>query len=174
MHTIFVAAWMLTLLVFDTGKYCFADSFAYLNIKIPEGAHSSTDRLLQQTREMVSSSEILALVLVGAFWGCTNPLMRQGSQNVASQQSSALSKWLNVRVWLPYAVNQSGSLLFYYTLGHSDLSLAVPICNGLALVFSIFTSYWIGEPMNDSWRIIVGSACVVAGVTVCLTAREDT
>lgn len=126
---------------------------------------------------MVSSSEILSLVLVGAFWGCTNPLMRQGSQDVslAKQQSSAswLSKWLSVRVWLPYALNQSGSLLFYYTLGHSDLSLAVPMCNGLALVFSILTSYWIGEPMDDPWRLIVGSALVMAGVAVCLSSRED-
>ncbi|GAX15141.1 hypothetical protein FisN_12Lu367 [Fistulifera solaris] len=120
---------------------------------------------------MASLKEVLALVLVGALWGCTNPLMRQGS--ATAQQSSVLSKWLHVRVWLPYAVNQSGSLLFYYTLGHSDLSLAVPICNGLALVFSILTSYWIGEPMTDSLSVIVGSACVVAGVTVCLTARED-
>ena len=126
---------------------------------------------------MVSSTEILSLVLVGAFWGCTNPLMRQGSQDVSlvnqQQQSSRLSKWLNVRVWLPYAVNQSGSLLFYYTLGHSDLSLAVPMCNGLALVFSILTSYGIGEPMNDPWRIIVGSSLVMAGVAVCLSSRED-
>lgn len=129
---------------------------------------------------MVSSSEILSLVLVGAFWGCTNPLMRQGSQEISlskqQQQSSKrswLAKWLSVRIWLPYALNQSGSLLFYYTLGHSDLSLAVPICNGLALVFSIMTSYWIGEQTNEPWKMILGSALVMVGVAICLSSRED-
>lgn len=127
---------------------------------------------------MVSSSEIISLVLVGAFWGCTNPLMRQGSQEVTATKqennTSWFSKWLSVRVWLPYALNQSGSLLFYYTLGHSDLSLAVPICNGLALVFSIVTSYWIGERTDDPWKMIVGSALVMVGVAICLSSREDT
>jgi len=77
-------------------------------------------------------------------------------------------KLKNVRVWLPYVVNQSGSIMYYFALANSNLSLAVPICNALALVFSIFTSIALGEPIRRPWVTIVGAALVVAGVTLCL------
>ena len=81
-------------------------------------------------------------------------------------------KLKNVRVWLPYVVNQSGSVMYYFTLANSNLSLAVPICNALALVFSIFTSIALGESIRRPWVTILGAALVVAGVTLCL--HDDT
>lgn len=134
-------------------------------------------------------TDIVAMVLVGAFWGCTNPLLRQGSSkaepssSVAESDSpvssltqritKALTKFRHVGVWLPYLVNQSGSILYYYTLSQSDLSLAVPICNALALLFSIATAYVLGEPFSHPLQTTLGSALIMGGVAVCLVAREQ-
>lgn len=138
------------------------------------------------------------MVLVGALWGCTNPLLRQGvvdsqpshqeGRDTAKRPSLSatpkhnglvstifqfLSKLKNVRVWLPYLINQSGSLLYYVTLAQSNLSLAVPICNALALVFSILTSVLLGERIHKPLQTVVGAALVVAGVTLCLNSAEN-
>jgi len=134
---------------------------------------------------MDSSLQIISLVLVGALWGCTNPLLRKGSTEVKAavddQESSSflqsfilsLSTFRNVSVWLPYLLNQAGSLLYYNTLRKSDLSLAVPICNGLSLVFSMATSYVLGERVDKPVQTIVGAALVMGGVVLCLLSREE-
>lgn len=139
---------------------------------------------------MVKSTEIVSLVLVGAFWGCTNPLLRKGSVGVhektttdASNQSSqnqstlssiktSLSKFKRIRVWLPYALNQFGSVLFYWVLSSSDLSMAVSVCNALSLVFSILTSYALGERVDQPIRACIGSALVMIGVAICVSSQD--
>lgn len=140
---------------------------------------------------MVKAVEVASLVLVGALWGCTNPYLRKGSVEAASIAPSnasspsdppkttlqcvrsSLSKFLHFSVWLPYLFNQAGSVLYYFTLSQSDLSLAVPICNALSLVFSIATSYALGERSDHPWRTAAGSALVVSGVAICLYSREE-
>ena len=113
------------------------------------------------------------MLLVGALWGCTNPLLRQGSLSVKKQQqqdkSTTLTRLLNLRLWLPYyLLNQCGSILFYVTLRQSDLTLAVPLCNALALVCSVLTSFALGEAIPQPIRTIVGAALVLMGVTICV------
>ena len=116
--------------------------------------------------------ELGSMLLVGALWGCTNPLLRQGSLSVKQQQqqdTSNLTRLLNLRVWLPYyLLNQCGSMLFYVTLRQSDLTLAVPLCNALALVCSVLTSFALGEAIPQPIRTIVGAALVLLGVTICV------
>lgn len=132
--------------------------------------------------------EIASLVLVGAFWGCTNPFLRKGSTEIAARDSNddkessltrmqslikQLSKFRHLAVWFPYALNQVGSILFYLTLSQTDLSLAVPACNALSLVFSIVTSCLvIGEQVNKPVQTVLGAALVVAGVGLCLHATD--
>lgn len=145
---------------------------------------------------MISAREVASLVLVGAFWGCTNPLLRRGSVEVAAVESarkshsrteisaatkslsaqgllSSLSRFRNVKVWLPYALNQLGSVLFYISLSQSEMSLVVPISNGLALLFSIVTSYALGERLHQPMRTLIGVALVMGGVTMCLLSRTQ-
>jgi len=123
---------------------------------------------------------------VGALWGCTNPLINQGSKIASNDVADppgekriifvltwSLQKFFNVMVWLPYLLNQTGSIIFYFTLAHSDLSLAVPVCNGLALIFSIGTSLAIGERINSPIKTVMGAALVFVGVTICLSSRRD-
>ena len=111
--------------------------------------------------------QALALILVGALWGCTNPLLRQGAVAAADENLwRRLTQW---RVWVPYLLNQAGSVLYYWTLGQSDLSLAVPICNALALVFSIVTSVFVvGEELRRPVGTVSGAVLVLVGVSMCL------
>jgi Putative transmembrane family 234 len=134
--------------------------------------------------------DFVLLVLVGAFWGCTNPFLRKGALEVSTQakdkessssdnngsllqvMSNSATKFFNIRVWLPYALNQSGSILFYVALSRSDLTLAVPVCNALSLVFSVVASFALGEYVDKPGRAVLGSALVMIGVGICVNSRE--
>ena len=129
--------------------------------------------------------DVISMIIVGAFWGCTNPLLRKGAVEVDNNHTyggggtsttritSVLRQFLNIRVWLPYLLNQCGSIVYYVLLSKSDLTFAVPTCNALALVFTCFTSFALGEPINQPFRTILGSALVVGGVAICVMANKD-
>ena len=134
---------------------------------------------------MVNVSEALSLLLVGVFWGCTNPFMRKGfietkSNTQQEKDNDGLKSFIlnklvllvNIKVWLPYLLNQCGSLLYYKTLASSNLTLSVPICNALSLVFSCITSALLGERMNKPKRAIFGVILVLLGVGVCMYSSE--
>ena len=126
--------------------------------------------------------DYVSMIFVGIFWGCTNPLLRHealqsnssaeqfgtGSQQEGSRLLPSLKKFSHVGVLLPYILNQAGSLLFYLTLGNSDISASVPICNGLALFFSVLTSFVIGEKVDSPVKTIVASSLIVFGVAMCV------
>lgn len=121
------------------------------------------------------------MVLVGALWGCTNPLLRKGSLEAQHHDRSRntsivndfLKTFLNVKVWLPYLLNQCGSIVFYFLLANSDLSLAVPICNALAMLFSFVTSALLGEILDKPMRAFLGASLVLVGVTICVWAQDE-
>jgi Putative transmembrane family 234 len=124
-----------------------------------------------------------SLVVVGAFWGCTNPLLLRGSNEVVSSSKKncnserptlleQLTKFRYVAVWLPYVLNQCGSLVFYLTLSQTGLSLAGPACNALALVFSVATSWYIGESIQRPVPTVIGAACVMVGVAICCASQQ--
>lgn len=146
----------------------------------------------------VGWGDVLSAVLVGAVWGCTNPFLRKGATNdeniggqskdgmgeeptdERSNQSNknqtmvqSLLRFRRVRVWLPYLLNQSGSILYYKLLATSDLSLSVPVCNALALVFSSATSFLLGERVDRPVAAIFGSLLVTLGVALCMASKDD-
>ena len=120
-----------------------------------------------------------SMILVGALWGCTNPLLRKGAEEVEKNQPAnasslkvVLMTFLNLRVWLPYLLNQMGSIVFYVLLANSDLTLAVPICNSLAMLFSFLTSACLGETIDKPLRAFAGATLVLVGVTICVSAQD--
>jgi Putative transmembrane family 234 len=140
-------------------------------------------------RSMLSAVEIASLLLVGALWGCSNPYLRKGSvaaaelnenDTIASSNGTQywliqqLSKFRYIQVWLPYVLNQTGSILFYITLSRNDLSMTVPVANALALVFSIVTSTWLlNEPVQRPLYTAIGATCIMVGVTICVSASSS-
>ena len=146
---------------------------------------------------MVNVSEAISLLLVGALWGCTNPFMRKGFLETKSQNEDKghdniscnsgssntdgiiktfihkkLALLVHIRVWLPYLIDQMGSLLYYKTLASSNLTLSVPICKATAMVFSSITSAILGERVNQPYRATFGVILVLSGVAICMYANE--
>ncbi|NXT96651.1 TM234 protein, partial [Anhinga rufa] len=68
---------------------------------------------------------------------------------------------------VPFLLNQGGSLLFYLTLASTDLSLAVPLCNSLALIVTLVTGRILGEDIGGK-RAVAGMLLTVLGVTLCI------
>ena len=100
----------------------------------------------------------------------------QPDTNVNNKNKSILQSLLifrRVGVWLPYLLNQSGSILYYKLLATSDLSLSVPVCNALALVFSSATSFILGERVDRPVAALFGALLVTLGVAICMVSKED-
>ena len=150
----------------------------------------------------MNATEACSLILVGAFWGCTNPFMRKGFVDTKSSTNHTnptsddddtradhtqtatsgkiipfiihkLALLANVKIWLPYAINQLGSVLFYKTLASSNLTLSVPICNATAMVFSSITSALLGEKVDKPGRAVLGVIFVLSGVVICMQSSNE-
>ena len=67
--------------------------------------------------------QFFSFLLVGALWGCTNPFLRSGSKGILKENNS--KTLLNCRFVIPFALNQSGSLVYYYLLGTEEKYLNV-------------------------------------------------
>ena len=63
--------------------------------------------------------------------------------------------------------------MYYILLASSDLTLAVPICNGLALVFSCLTSVALGEQVDKPFRAFLGAALVMLGTALCMVTQGE-
>lgn len=110
--------------------------------------------------------------------------MRKASENQSNTKSESnstssnsiiqlLRKLANIKIWLPYAVNQLGSLFYYKLLVSSRLTVSVPICNATAMVFSCITSVLLGERVDKPWRAGVGVIFIVMGSGICMIANEN-
>eukprot|EP01134_Creolimax_fragrantissima_P001356 CFRG1356T1 len=123
----------------------------------------------------------LWLLLVSLCWGLTNPLLKDGCKGLSSvkvngpwwKRMIVEAKYIFGRkeYWIPFVINQSGAVLFFYTLSHVDLSLAVPITNSLTFVWtSLVESLIFGGKHPDS-RTAVGTALVLSGVFCCIKGK---
>ncbi|KAJ2130048.1 hypothetical protein EV180_003979, partial [Coemansia sp. RSA 518] len=75
----------------------------------------------------------------------------------------------NWKYVVPLAINLSGSAVYYYTLSSADITIAVPITNSLALVFTILGGMLVGERPPTRTELI-GMSCIVLGVALCVTS----
>ena len=166
---------------------------------------------------MTSLHEVASFVLVGALWGCTNPLLKAGSEATTPASASGAAKGrgplasffaeigallANWKFVLPFLLNQCGSVAYTAALGSSAISLAMPICNSLALLFNCITSRLLGERALDSSTCratlllyfqslscspalsictyvfipesIVGMMIILLGVAICVDSQQRT
>ncbi|XP_017712506.1 PREDICTED: transmembrane protein 234 isoform X1 [Rhinopithecus bieti] len=104
-----------------------------------------------------SLGQVLALVLVAALWGGTQPLLKRASAGLQRVHEPTWARqllqemktlFLNTEYLMPFLLNQCGSLLYYLTLASTDLTLAVPICNSLAIIFTLIVGKALGEDIG--------------------------
>ncbi|XP_036035324.1 transmembrane protein 234 isoform X2 [Onychomys torridus] len=124
-----------------------------------------------------SLGQVLALVLVAALWGGTQPLLKRASAGLQQVHEKTWVRqllqemktlFLNTEYLMPFLLNQSGSLLYYLTLASTDLTLAVPICNSLAIVFTLIVGKVLGEDIGG--RPVAGMVLTITGITLCITS----
>ncbi|GLH01878.1 Transmembrane protein 234 homolog [Gryllus bimaculatus] len=117
-----------------------------------------------------------AMVLVSFLWGATNPLIKKGSSGVNKIKcDNCILQFLseihflarNWRYVLPFILNQSGSVVYYFTLQQADLSLAVPVVNSLTFVFTALSGWVLGEEIPNKGTLM-GMLLVVSGITLCV------
>lgn len=105
------------------------------------------------------------LLLVSMMWGATNPALNRASKEQEARETarrqdstttdttdattsgspSILSLLTNYRFFLPFAVNQLGSVVFLHCLSHLAVSVAVPAVNALTMIITAATGYAMGE-----------------------------
>ncbi|XP_054651423.1 transmembrane protein 234 [Dunckerocampus dactyliophorus] len=132
---------------------------------------------------MVTLVEVLSLLLVSVLWGCTNPFLKRGTEGI--EQVSKSNKidqflaevkflFLNVKYLIPFLLNQSGSLVYYYTLSTTDLSFAVPVANSLTFLWTLLTGKLLGEDFGGK-QAVAGLFLTMVGITLCvISSMEDT
>uniref|UniRef100_A0A671VFE1 Transmembrane protein 234 n=1 Tax=Sparus aurata TaxID=8175 RepID=A0A671VFE1_SPAAU len=128
-----------------------------------------------------ASSLLLSLLLVSVLWGCTNPLLKRGTEGIenvteTSRVSQLLAElkflFLNLKYLVPFLLNQSGSLVYYYTLSTTDLSLAVPVANSLTFLCTLLTGKALGEEFGGK-QAVAGMFLTMAGITLCVISSID-
>ncbi|CAG5866526.1 unnamed protein product [Menidia menidia] len=137
---------------------------------------------------MVTVVELLSLLLVSVLWGCTNPFLKKGSEGIenvstTSRVAQLLAEikflFFNIKYLVPFLLNQSGSLVYYYTLSTTELSLAVPVANSLTFLCTLLTGKLLGEEFGGK-QAVLGMFLTMAGITLCVvssindTQRENT
>ncbi|XP_003471132.2 transmembrane protein 234 [Cavia porcellus] len=80
--------------------------------------------------------------------------------------------FLNTEYLMPFLLNQCGSLLYYLTLASTDLTLAVPICNSLAIVFTLIVGKLLGEDVGGK-QAAAGMVLTVTGITLCIMSSVN-
>ncbi|CAH1738182.1 unnamed protein product [Aphis gossypii] len=120
---------------------------------------------------------IFQLFIVGVLWGSTNPFLKAATNKVKRNKtfniiSEIVDHVTNWQYLIPFIINQCGSLLFYFTLKYSDISLAVPITNGVSLVSTSIVGTLIGEE-KPKFRTMVGILFLLFGI-FCLIIDKKT
>ncbi|XP_056152119.1 transmembrane protein 234 isoform X1 [Lampris incognitus] len=125
---------------------------------------------------MVSVVEVLCLFLVAVLWGCTNPFLKRSTEGIENVTRSnkvlqLLAEtqflFLNFKYLVPFLLNQCGSLVYYFTLATTDLSLTVPVTNSLTFLFTLLTGKLLGEEFGGK-RAIGGMLLTMVGITLCI------
>lgn len=103
----------------------------------------------------------------------TDTIIDDNAQDKYHPITQLVYKLSSIKIWMPYAVNQLGSLLYYKLLASSRLTVSVPICNATAMVFSCVTSVLFGERVDKPWRAGLGVVLIVVGSGICMIANEN-
>jgi drug/metabolite transporter (DMT)-like permease len=122
------------------------------------------------------AQRILSYLLVGALWGITNPFIKRAKENSGKRDYSDSEKspletvielLTNPAQLIPFAINQSGSLFFYYLLANDPLTVAGPLCNALTFAFTAITAFLLGEQVRSPILLALGTLLVLLGVYLC-------
>ncbi|CAG9768094.1 unnamed protein product [Ceutorhynchus assimilis] len=124
--------------------------------------------------------EICSLICVSALWGLTNPIIKRNSKSITKIKADLWTKQLllemkylitNFQYIIPMAINQLGSVLYFFTLQHVDLTLSVPLANSLTFIFTAIAGFYLEENL-PSKRSLLGMILILFGTFLCCYDRH--
>lgn len=138
----------------------------------------------------MAMGDIEKMIAVGLIWGSTNALMKKGAiiweQKTLNSPSStpnqtptqlhhriimSLQNYLNLIItWqysLPLLLNLSASASFFAILGHTPISLAVPVTNATTFAATAVFGMLLGEETKPGYALF-GTLIIVLGVWLCV------
>ena len=119
---------------------------------------------------------IVGYFTVGILWGVTNPFIKRAAASktvvTATGNKSHFSTLRHFctepKIFVPFLVNQMGSLVFYYLLSKEPVSRTAPICNAITFTFTALTGYvFLKEEIRSPILLAIGSLLVVLGTYFC-------
>jgi multidrug transporter EmrE-like cation transporter len=129
---------------------------------------------------MVDYVSLFFMIATALTWGITNPFIKRASTLSLSQPTNKpktffsnlynlLTSWRYILVQL---INWSGSVLFLFALGKTDITIAVPVTNSLTFVVTELTDTWIlkAQERKNKTGLYVGIALVLIGIAICQQA----
>ncbi|CAG9329168.1 unnamed protein product [Blepharisma stoltei] len=105
------------------------------------------------------------IIVVGLIWGLTNTFMEKGTKKSLNLPylPEFFQTFLHPRFFIPFILNQAGSVLYSLQLGQTPLKLAVPIANSTAFLVTILLD-------KRSMRTYFGASLVILGISLCLNS----
>uniref|UniRef100_A0A4W3J0H3 Transmembrane protein 234 n=1 Tax=Callorhinchus milii TaxID=7868 RepID=A0A4W3J0H3_CALMI len=122
--------------------------------------------------------EVCCLLLVALLWGGTNPFLKKGTEGIEKVKTGNMVTqvlaemkflFLNYKYLMPFLLNQSGSVVYYFTLASTDLSLAVLLSNSLTFLCTLLTGKLLGEDIGGK-QAVAGMVLTTLGVTLCVAS----
>ncbi|XP_073970478.1 transmembrane protein 234 homolog isoform X1 [Rhodnius prolixus] len=113
----------------------------------------------------------LNFLLVGAFWGITNPFLKRSLKGMDEVKKNSHINQLfadlyflifNWKYLIPFLIANCGSVIYYFTLQKTDLTVAVPFSNSLAFLFTAVTGWMLGEQKPNA-ATVLGMTLILAG-----------
>lgn len=76
---------------------------------------------------------------------------------------------LNWKYYVPFLINQFGSVLYYWTLSTANLSVAVPLTNSLTFLIASVTGQLLGERVSGPY-FYLGVFLILSGTFISTTS----
>ena len=105
-------------------------------------------------------------LLISICWGATNPFLKKamvGIDQIKIEHPGFLTTKFYEFLFLlkpgfiiPLFINLSGSTVFYYMLSNLDLTLVVPVVNGMSLLSTSLIGWILGERLTSNEWLGVG------------------
>ena len=125
--------------------------------------------------DVVSLTSVVLVLVTALLWGSTDALMKYLSPPVQPGNSSLSSYFLSLVRSPAYLgcllCNQAGSVLYYYSLATSPLSLVSPLVNTGKILVNISVGRLLGESLTP--RRIAGLSIILFGILLQLGSQYD-
>lgn len=119
---------------------------------------------------IVSTSSIIVAAIL---WGTTDAFMKFCSPPQVLKNTGVVSYFLSLISKPSYLLclifNQIGSIVYYFSLATSPLSLVSPVVNTTKVLVNVLVGRALGEP-SFSWRKTIGLVVLFAGIQLQITA----